>query len=228
MIDPLHQYNWINLYEDYDHLADSHKFKSQSPVYLSFISPPPQSDRILYYQILRRVDDERRNNKLMTVNTYLAILYWKLQSTSLKVPFEIRNNKNAIQSILERQLLRLPQFSVVIPQDTDQIISALIDLKNLKLYGTQCGYATATTVLHFLYPESVPIIDINVLQALGYSHEQAKKTIKNIHTYESLLPIHWGLGRRYEKHFTSFPESSVRLIDMALWVIRGKGSPWVV
>ncbi|MGC9328280.1 MAG: hypothetical protein ACP5I1_11645, partial [Candidatus Hinthialibacter sp.] len=118
-------------------------------------------------------------------------------------------------------LKKINDFPEYINKDIDIVIDVFKRYKSHGFYGSKSGNAAASTVLHFLYPDIVPIIDINVLQAIGYSKEQAKKNVSKIDIYKLLINHIWELASRYANSFESFQESPIRLIDMALWVVRG-------
>ncbi|MGC9328279.1 MAG: hypothetical protein ACP5I1_11640, partial [Candidatus Hinthialibacter sp.] len=90
MIDPLKNFNWENLYAKYDILANTAKFANNAPRFISFENIP-LTDRDLYYKIINKIKEERESNSLMTINCYEAIMFWKLQSTSIQRNIEIKN-----------------------------------------------------------------------------------------------------------------------------------------
>ena len=86
------------------------------------------------------------------------------------------------------------------------------------------GLPVATTVMHFLYPEVVPIFDQMILRAVGYTREEIQKNHLNqsIELYEKYLIHHWGLCDKYSSRMSGFLETPVRVVEMALWVSRGE------
>jgi len=75
-----------------------------------------------------------------------------------------------------------------------------------------------TTLLHFLFPEVVPIFDKMVLEAVGEWKENANHDIGVLKEY---IPFVWELAEKHTSRISnSTKEGSIRLVDMALWVIR--------
>jgi hypothetical protein len=69
----------------------------------------------------------------------------------------------------------------------------------------------------------VPIFDKMVLEAVGISDQSANQ---NIGIFRRYLPFAWELSERYGAHFVSFfPETPIRVVDMALWISRGGCAP---
>ena len=82
----------------------------------------------------------------------------------------------------------------------------------------RCGLPVNTTFLHFVYPDIVPIFDKMVLSAVGISDKNANQRIDVLEQY---IPFAWELAEKYSPQLRSFKETPLRLIDMALWAVRG-------
>lgn len=76
-----------------------------------------------------------------------------------------------------------------------------------------------TTFLHFRYPTVVPALHRVVLQAVGVCEDDGNHDIRVLRDY---VPFAWDLEERYLYALNGFTESQVRLIDMALWIVRGQ------
>lgn len=74
-----------------------------------------------------------------------------------------------------------------------------------------------TTFLHFFYPAVVPIFDKMVLQAVGMWSEGANTRVDVLRDY---LAVALDLASAYESKFRWLEETPLRLVDMALWVVR--------
>jgi len=74
--------------------------------------------------------------------------------------------------------------------------------------------------LHLVYPEVVPIFDEQVLRAVGVDEKDANHSYEFFREY---LPHAWSLAEKYRHRFAVFQkETPVRVIDIALWVCRGR------
>lgn len=77
-----------------------------------------------------------------------------------------------------------------------------------------------TTFLHFIYPSVVPIFDQMVLKAVG---SWVKDANHKANVLEEYLPFAWELADRYAQQISCFSKDGpIRVIDMALWVGRGR------
>lgn len=221
MIDPLRGFDWQMLYSRYDALCKA--FSSDAP-YLEVIQPHPQSDRKLYYCLLRRIGSERRSPTGISLETYEALLYWKYYSQ----PAAINNICERIRQHPERdtlktELTRLSQsLPDVLTRNRDVVLRLVKCLNEFALRGikSQDALPTRTTLLHMVYPDVVPVFDKQVLKAVGgWDSEYANKSIRHLGDY---LEHAWKLAEKHSSSFHIFTtETPLRLIDMALWVIRG-------
>lgn len=222
MKDPLGDFNWDFLYQKYDYeCMKSNRFKPNSEHLYAF-EPRPNSDRELYAKILERVNSEKHENQIMSLATYEAIIYWKMYSTSPKINNDIRKHPDR-QKDLGTRLLNLSDFPMNLTSDSDEVIKAIRRMLGLRLYGMRLP--VATTVLHFLYPNIIPIFDQMVLRAVGYAKEEARVLNQSFSVFQEYLPHHWSLADKYSIKLVPFSETPVRLVDMALWVVRGTEQP---
>jgi len=217
-------FDWSSLYERYD--ATCKRFNPDAP-YLSTMSEKPKNDRYLYYGLVKRVRDERSVNGNIGLGTYEAILYWKLYSQPAAVKNVCRrihgdvSIQRIIQNTLQDLLYRLPQK---VSQDISQIkqLYQLMEQSGGTLFGMAdfCALPTRSTLLHFLYPNIVPIFDKQVLLAVGVTEKDANKKHDILFDY---IQFAWGISKNPniipQKNWQEFP---LRLLDMALWVIRHK------
>jgi hypothetical protein len=222
MIDPLRGFDWKTLYEGYDARCNrSGKFKNTVSTVSTFL-PKPNSDRSLYYEILSRIQQERKSGILMSLPTYEAMLYWKLYSTGGDT---INRDIHSKAQVIPKLMSVLPQFNGFPPriyQNKNVVLGLVTRVLGLHLYGMKLPVCTA--VLHFLYPDVIPIFDKMVLMAVGYTREQIKKDALNQdqYLYGQYMEHVWSLTKRHANQINAqkYKESSVRIIDMALWFTR--------
>lgn len=223
MQDPLNGFDWQSLYSGYDSKCLGY---SKESVYLAaFEIDRPTTDRVLYYKLVKAFSKEQRALSSEFIGIYEALLYWKLYSQSTS-PHNL--NKWFRQDVskrkyVEENLLRLLQE---IPDSLERTPSAVLDmvkwLGRFSLPGMASSGAlpVRTTFLHFIYPSVVPIFDQMVLKAVGSWTTNANHKASILKEY---LPFAWELADRYSQKFSGFEkESPIRVIDMALWVGRGK------
>jgi hypothetical protein len=222
MIDPLGGFDWKTLYGSYDAKCNhSGRFKGTVPA-LNTFSPKPNSDRSLYYEILSRIRQERESGTWMSLTTYEAIVYWKMYSTcGDNINRDIHNKHHIIPELMSK----LPHFSGFAPriiQHKNDVLSLVTETLGLRLYGM--GLPVCTAVLHFLYPDVIPIFDKMVLMAVGYTRDQIKREAlnQNQYLYGQYVEHVWSLTKRYANQINAqkFEESPTRIVDMALWVTR--------
>ena len=88
------------------------------------------------------------------------------------------------------------------------------------LYGlsNSCALPARSTFLHFLYPSTVPIFDKQVLRAVGVAEKGANR---RSHVMFDYIQFAWDIS---ESPYIprDWQETPIRLVDMALWVIRDK------
>ena len=226
MNDPLTNFDWASLCKLYD--ARCAGFDHQSEHLVRFTQNRPESDRLLYYQLIEYYSLENRTNDSDPVSLYKAMLYWKLYSQ--RTTDYMFSTKWASGDGFERAQTELPRLLKSLPTTLDRnveaVISAVKALGEFKLPGMGNGtIPVRTTFLHFLFPSSVPIVDIMVLRAVGEgkSHRTNKKCEKiNEKVLSEYLPIVWSLTDKHAfKATDGHSETPLRLIDMALWITRG-------
>jgi hypothetical protein len=214
-------FNWKSLYDIYD--KTSYRFDPTVP-YLYIFTEKPKNDRFLYYMIVKKVKDEMNKIGYISLGTYEAILYWKLCSQPAAVANvckTIRNDKDR-QVILDKELRRcIPKLPKSIKNDV-KVIKNLYDFFDnygCHLFGVKnsCSLPTRSTLFHFLYPETVPIFDKQVLLAVGVTEKDANQNRNRLYEYTQFV---WEESIKLNIP-QDWPESPIRLFDMALWVIRG-------
>ncbi|HEV7224255.1 MAG TPA: hypothetical protein VGN42_16220 [Pirellulales bacterium] len=182
------------------------------------------TDRKLYYRLIGHDGIARRTTD--PLGWYEALLYWKLYSQ----PAATSNlgkwmapgsaSRRSAESFLPLLLASHPK---TLARSADDVVDAVKDLSNFGLPGmsTKCAIPVRSTFLHFLYPTIVPIFDKMVLKAVGVNDKDANHDYNVLREY---LPHAWKLADRYAARATvqCKHEQPIRLIDMALWVNRGK------
>jgi hypothetical protein len=185
------------------------------------VADRPDSDRALYYELLKAFCPEQRIAIAEPVCFYEALLYWKLysQNTNLKQWLQDPFKRMQVQKSLIRLFQRLPASLERIPS---VIVNEINKLDEFQLPGmaSSCALPVRTTFLHFIYPSVVPIFDKMVLQAVGAWYKGANQSTEVLMEY---LPFAWELSDRYARQVSIFEkEGPIRVIDMALWVVRGQ------
>lgn len=243
MRDPLKNFDWPSLYSRYDEKCG--RYDRESDYLDSFRPDRPVSDRMLYYRLIKALPGVRDNPGIEPIGIYEAFLYWKLYfqydyKIDIWLPLETSVRARAQHGFLEL-VNRLPTTlnglaiqdafgqPLAFPTSLDKRAELICTL--VKWVGSRQipgmgrrALPTITAFLHFLYPSLVPIYDANVLKAVGVQDKDANHDIKILRQY---LPHAWGLAEEYKEPISSFQkhscfrETPVRLIDMALWVVRG-------
>jgi hypothetical protein len=222
LADPLPSFPWPSLADEYDEYCE--RFSSSSP-YLAQISPNPQSDRVLYKMLLSRFAEELASENVVTFDTYLAMLYWKLYSQGAAIA---NTCKVLVENSQEkgRALVGLRQLSSRLRGVSTERLEDVLDLiQDDRLYcfrgmKSKDAFPVRTTFLHFARPEEVPIFDKQVLMAIGIAERNANHDVRYLRAY---IPHARSLAREHAHMLPNIgPEKALRLIDMALWVMRGK------
>jgi hypothetical protein len=218
MKDPLHGFDWSRLHERYDALCV--RF-DPSAAHLKALTPRPQSDRDLYYRLLSIVHTPTTGKLIVSIGLYEALLYWKLYSQPAAVSNLRRWFDPKVRSEEANNLARLvDDLPGDLQRDETRVISLVKQLGAYKLAGmkTETALPVRTTFLHFVFPDVVPIFDKMVLQAVGVPEPGANQRMDVLCKY---LPFAWKLA---DEHVAGYPqerkETPIRLVDMALWVIR--------
>jgi hypothetical protein len=211
MSDPLVGFDWTTLYARYD-AAASRGYDPRSKHLRGF--HPTTNDRDLYYQLVTKAAPETRSQ--LGADWCEALLYWKLYSQ-----YTLDSKITAwIKGFAPE---RLQQFLAKIPRTIPRRVSDIIDLVELvgsyQFPGMKSSTAlpVRTTFLHILYPDVIPIFDKMVLKAVGAWCEGANQDINVLRQY---IPHAWELADKHTQQLSGFKESSVRLVDMALWFKR--------
>jgi len=205
----LQGFSWPSLNKCYDaQCAKNTRFNPESD-HLRYFDTPPQCDRDLYELLIDHfcIRDKRPS----MINLFEAMLYWKLNSNSAatsNIQDWLDPNIHPGQS--DRLTFLLDKLPLNIERDVKTIIKIVRQIGDYKIYGmkSETALPVRTTFLHFLYPDVVPIFDKMVLRAVEVMTPHANQSIVVLGDY---LPIAWKLAEQYDK--------TVRMIDMALWVI---------
>lgn len=219
--DPLDRFDWTRLFVRYDLMCKGFSAEAE---YLTGLDIRLETDRTLYEHLIGRCQNERSRNEL-SIETYEAIMYWKLYSQPAAVANICRKirHDHACRSQVIAGLARLGKtFPKLLERDTDKIEQLVESIGRLNLPGmkTHPSLPVRTTLLHFIYPETVPIFDKMVLRAVGIDQSGANQDLNILRAY---IPFAWQLADRYADKFKNWTARAtpVRLIDMALWVERG-------
>jgi len=126
-------------------------------------------DEYEYNNIIKLVKNDIETENTITESTFERIINWKsARSKGYTRKREYEEYKNTFTEILTTE-------------------NKLGQLK--KLYGI--GVSIASCILHFIYPDDYPIVDVRTveaLQLLGYIDKDVKRdTIKGYHTYRSII-----------------------------------------
>ena len=216
MRDPLEGFDWATLYERYD--AKCTRFRPDSE-WLQAVRPHVSSDRALYCYLNGQLSSAVGLGWRMTVGNYMAMLYWKLYSQPAALAnlgsWLAPDQRVRESPILTRLVAALPAS---LERNVELIQELVRTVGRFGVFGMKSGLPVRTTFLHFLYPNIVPIFDQMVLKAVGAWHKGANQKLDALREY---IPFAWQLADQHTRQLTGFPETPVRLVDMALWVVRG-------
>lgn len=222
MNDSLTGFDWHSLYRRYDGGCGS--FDASSTHLTRFASNRPATDRELYYRLVECYSPDNRLTEPDPVGLYESLLYWKLYSqpaarSRISVWLAAGSDARTTLAVtIQRFLSGLP---TALDRDIDAVVELVEGLRRFKLPGMVSPGAipVRSTFLHFLYPQTVPIFDMMVLQAVGVRRHGANHDIQVFREY---LPFVWQLANRHgTAAVANDSESALRLMDMALWITRG-------
>jgi len=220
MTDPLGSFAWGTLFKRYDCLCRRFDPASLS---LQAFAAPPKTDRELYHFLVARIALERQVASGISLGWYEAMLYWKLYSQPAAVANVCRRLQcdSSLRAASQRALANV---SLLLPSAISQSVEQIVGLLNHPVLDKLFGMASATafpvrsTLLHFVYPDAVPVFDKLVLQAVGVRTKNANHDEAVLRSY---LPFAWDLAVHHNpQKQVPGQESALRLIDMALWVSR--------
>lgn len=217
MRDPLRGFEWRCLYDRYDRKCRGFCPATEA---VRFFTPAPQSDRELYYCLIDGIHGTGNGQPSLSIALYVALLYWKLYSCAAARANIARwfapGARRAQSTSLRRLLSELPCH---LDPDVKSVVDLVEGLGPYEIYGMKSKTAlpVRTTFLHFLFPEVVPIFDRMVLRAVGVCESEANQSVDCLREY---LPFAWDLAAQHAPRCCSYRESSVRLVDMALWAVR--------
>jgi len=211
MSDPLVGFDWKSVYARYD--AACCGFEANSKHLRGLYAGAP-NDRFLYYKLVATAVPEKRSQ--LGADWYEALLYWKLYSQRTLDSKITEWPQSIVFGRLQQFLAKIP---TTIPRRVHDIVELVELLGSYQFPGMKSNTAlpVRTTFLHILYPNIVPIFDQMVLKAVGAWRQGANHDINVLRHY---LPHAWALAAKHTHQVSGFKESSVRLVDMALWVKR--------
>ena len=228
MNDPLADFDWMKLQETYDARTQPCYEKKRNLLSQSVNNIrrflPHTIERDLYHSMVGAVQRQSCNFTTINADFYTAIVFWKLYSTSLKVPHELMRNASLFNNVQKKLDKISRNFPDVLERDVDRIIELVHYFDEYVIYGMKSSTTLPmrTTFLHFLYPDVVPIFDRMVLQAVGFEKCAAKAATKDISSLRKYILHAWALVDRYRDIMPKgVRETPVRMLDMALWVHRG-------
>jgi len=217
MIDPLKDFNWSSLYEQYDNRCRNFDPASD---HLKAIAPSPKSDRELYYHLVRSIQPSTEGREF-SADLYEAMLYWKLYSNYQAIGNLRRWLAPEVLPSQTANLMRLlDELPSQIERNVGQVVNLVNKMDEYRLVGmkTPTALPVRTTFLHYFFPDVVPIFDKMVLRAVDVTVPNANHKIE---VFQEYLPFAWELADRHAANLRGhYRESSIRLIDMALWIVR--------
>jgi hypothetical protein len=111
----------------------------------------------------------------------------------------------------------LPRLAAGSPDAVLELVN-LKELDDVFLMGDPHAYPVRCTFLHFRYPEVVPLFDKQVMIAVGIPKDQAglaSHDQDHLHAYAR--HAYALVGKYSSKMPVTWPESHLRMLDMALW-----------
>lgn len=177
MLDPLTDFDWVGLYTRYDsECLKGGRFERNASEYLGAFQQRPTDDRTLYYSLVGQIAHPIAP-RTITLGWYEGMLYWKLYSQPAPVASICKRLKRdaLLREKTGRELERISRvLPTTLPKDVDEIVRVLTGL-TMTMHGmaSSCAIPVRTTLLHFVYPEVVPIFDKQVLQAVGVRDNDA-------------------------------------------------------
>jgi len=148
-----------------------------------------EDDEEQYKKIIDIVSNELSQKGTISKDTFIDILDWKAP----RVKGIVRLNEFDTYEKAFRKCFKAPNDEKL----------AILD----KLYGI--GVPVASTILHFMYPQSFPIMDVRTVETLyyaGYIESRAKDQKRYIPFRATILTI-----------AKNYPKWSLRQIDRALF-----------
>jgi hypothetical protein len=211
MSDPLVGFDWRTVHALYD--VTCRGFKSNSKHLRGFYLGAT-NDRFLYHKLVATAVSEVRSR--LDADWYEALLYWKLYSQPAPLSKITEWRQSLAPGLLGDFLAKLP---TTIPRKVQDVVDLVELVDTFQFPGMKSCTAlpVRTTLLHILYPNTVPIFDKMVLNAVGAWRKGASQRISVLRQY---IAHAWELTDKHTQQLSGFEESPVRLIDMALWVKR--------
>jgi hypothetical protein len=171
-------------------LGDVLKFELQFPP--EDIEPLAARFGYIDDSVCRAAGEAARTRGCYTREDFVTVCVWKTSRSRSKVE---HNDADAVGQATRRALGS---------GDEHERMAALIELEGV-------GVPTASTLLHFAFPEDYPILDMRALESLG----QHARTVYPISYWLDYLQACRELARRHGV--------SIRTLDKALWQYSKEG-----
>lgn len=224
MKDPLKNFNFSTIYKEYKARTCSYENYANEINDMGIDYNKINSDPGLYYYL----KDKFSQKKSITIYNYIALLFWKLNTSGnflWKQLLYDRNGKSKIdeEEKLKKIIKKLPSELKVADVEKFLDIFNYLKKENNLLPGikTDTAWPTRSTLLHFIYPNIIPIFDQMVLKAL-YPNYQKGDNQKKEKFLIYINDVH-GLAKKYKVKISQVRQNNdtnIRLIEMALWIIR--------
>jgi hypothetical protein len=211
MADPLVGFDWKTVCDRYAAACCGFNPTSQ---HLRGFYAGTDKDRFLYYKLVGAAVPGNRSQ--LGADWYEALLYWKLYSSRFSDSQITKWLQGFSSGHLQQFLAKIP---TTIPRKVQDVLD-LVELVGRHQFPgmkSRTALPVRTAFLHILYPNIVPILDQMVLKAVGPWRDGANQDISVLRHY---IPHAWALADKYTQQLSSFRESPIRLVDMALWVKR--------
>ena len=217
MIDPLVNFNFLEIYKQYDDIApDYNNFKNEIEK-MGIDFGEASNDRKLYYYIRKRFSHRSKIN----IYDYIALLFWKLCTNPQNAVWKnLLYNRRGINKNNEERNLKevLDKFN---PSEDYTLFNFSKTKFSLSGIQTTTSLPTRSTFLHFLYPETMPIFDRMVLRAVNENYLKGDNE-RYLKYSEYFLHVHF-LSEKYKdriNQISNLEDTPIRIIEMALWIIR--------
>ena len=226
--DPLKAFDWKGVLDRYDRFTQPRfeaalvKFSEWVPNLAQFV--PIKEERRFYHQMLDMAQSVKDRDPSELSRLYAGIAFWKLYSTSPRVPRALMTDGELAAATGESLVELVRTLPGTVERNADVVARIVQAIGDWQVHGMKSAGALPmrTTFLHFLFPDVVPIYDQMVLRAVGFSTDEARQLNQNPAAFRQYLPHCWSLASRYApKMPRGTRETPLRLIDVALWLSRG-------
>jgi len=159
-----------------------------------------EHDEEEYERLVAQIGLETRSTLTMSEETFKKLYKWKT-----------RNRTKRFLKMAEYQTLYAPAFKRCLLAPKEQKLAELVADQN-KLPGVDT--ATATTIIHFLHPQAMPIMDVRTVEVLSdFGYIPASRV--SFQAYEKFRAAIDLIAKE-------LPGCSYRLIDRALFAYHKK------